>query len=228
VDYFEAVRARRSIRKYTEAEVPREVMEKALDAAVLAPNSSNLQTWEFYWVQTPEKKKFLRDACLNQSAARTAKELVVVVANPALWEKTNPAMLEFAQSVKAPRMVLDYHERHIPLTYGYRYLALVKWLVLNFVGLFKPIVRGPTSFRDLQEVSIKSAALASENFMLAISAQGFASCPMEGFDEVRVKSLLNLQSGSRVVMVVSVGEAHARGTWGPQVRFDRSWFVKEV
>jgi nitroreductase len=91
------------------------------------------------------------------------------------------------------------------------------------------MVRRPWSFRDLQEVSIKSAALASENFMLAISAQGYSTCPMEGFDEARVKRILSLSWTDRVVMVISVGrENAARGVWGPQFRFSRDRFIHKV
>ncbi|MFZ9596538.1 MAG: nitroreductase family protein [Bdellovibrionia bacterium] len=229
MDFFETVRTRRSIRKYSQKPVPPEVIQNALNAALLAPNSSNLQTWEFYWVRSAQKKKELIEACFHQSAARTAQELVVIVANPSLWKITNPLMIEFIKKIQAPKMVQQYYEKLIPLTYGANWLAPVKALGVWITGWFRPISRGPLSFRDLQEVSIKSAALASENFMLAITAQGYCSCPMEGLDEKRVRSLLSLQRGSRVVMAISVGEEEpGKGTWGPQIRFDRNLFVKEV
>lgn len=229
MDFFEAVKTRRSIRKYTEKPVPREVIEKALDAALLAPNSSNLQTWEFFWVREPAKKAKLVEACLGQSAARTAQELIVVVANPSLWRKTNPEMQRFLTTLpKVPSVVKLYYHKLVPALYGQQWAAPFKWLAYNVLGLFRPMQRRPATYRDLQEVAIKSAALASENFMLAITAQGFATCPMEGLDEVRVKRLLGLNWGSRVVMAISVGEAAPNGTWGPQTRFNREWFVHEV
>ncbi len=229
MEFFEVVKVRRSIRKYTNTPVPEEVIQKALDAALLAPNSSNLQTWEFYWVKSEEKKKKLIEACLNQSAARTAQELIVVVANPSLWKKTNPLMIEFVKKVNAPKLVVTYYEKLVPFTYGTPFLAPLKWIIFNTIGIFRPITRRPVTFTDLQIVSIKSAALASENFMLAISAQGFATCPMEGADETRIRKLLKLKRGSRVVMTISVGEAdEKRGTWGPQVRFQREMFINKI
>ena len=45
MEFFEVVKARRSVRQYTEEPVPEEVIQKALDAALIAPNSSNLQSW---------------------------------------------------------------------------------------------------------------------------------------------------------------------------------------
>jgi nitroreductase len=229
MDFFEAVRTRRSVRKYTSKPVPPEVVQKAIDAALLAPNSSNLQTWEFYWVKSPAKKALLVKACFSQAAARSAQELVVVVANPLLWKKTNPEMIKFVREARAHHLVLNYYEKGIPLAYGFTWLSPVKRSLFFLIGLFRPVTRGPASFRDIQEICIKSAALASENFMLAITAQGYATCPMEGIDETRVKKLLHLHRSSRVVMAISVGqEDPKRGTWGPQARFNRDWFVKEV
>ena len=45
--------------------------ERALEHASLAPNSSNMQLWEFHWVRDEEKG--VVHTCLNQSAARTAQ-----------------------------------------------------------------------------------------------------------------------------------------------------------
>ena len=50
-------------------------------AAVKAPNSSNLQTWRFWWVKDQGKEKKLKEYCFNQSAAREAMELVIVTAD---------------------------------------------------------------------------------------------------------------------------------------------------
>ena len=96
------------------------------------------------------------------------------------------------------------------------------------MGLFKPTPRHPWSPRDRMEVCIKSAALACENLMLAITAQGFDTCPMEGFDESRVAKVINLKCGSRVVMVISIGERDAKGVWGEQLRLPKEQFVKRI
>ena len=57
MDFFETVNKRRSVRKFTNTEVPEYVMRKCLKASVLIPNSSNLQPWEFYWVRNLKKTK---------------------------------------------------------------------------------------------------------------------------------------------------------------------------
>ena len=40
MEFFKVVEKRRSVRKFTDKEVPEEIMRKCLKAATLAPNSS--------------------------------------------------------------------------------------------------------------------------------------------------------------------------------------------
>ena len=227
MDFFEAVKYRRSIRQYTTRPVPAEVIEKALNAAVLAPNSSNMQTWRIYWVHSEEKRKELASACMSQGAAATAQELVVFVADPSTWKISQKAILQ-SLGPGTPVAAKNYYQKLMPFLYSWRLLAPFKWLAFNIVGIWRPMPRHPWSSRDIQEVCIKSAALAAENFMLAIAAQSFDTCPMEGFDECRVKKLLGLGWRARVVMVVSVGERHPKGLWGDQFRLSSEITIQKI
>ena len=56
MDVFEAVQERRSIRTYQETPVPREKLEKILEAARLAPSARNIEPWHFIVVTDGEKK----------------------------------------------------------------------------------------------------------------------------------------------------------------------------
>lgn len=93
-DYFnptefrKLVEARRSVRKYTSEVIPDEVVNDCLDLALLAPNSSNLQSWEFYRIKNADVKRDVVTACFSQSAAKTSAELIVCVAEETLGENT--------------------------------------------------------------------------------------------------------------------------------------------
>jgi nitroreductase len=228
MDLFEVINTRRSVRKYTNETVPPEVIHRALDAALLAPNSSNMQTWSFYWVRSPEKKRRLVEACLSQGAAATAQELLVAVACPRNWKRNQRALLDYFRTQAVPPLVFKYYEKLIPMVYGYQILAPLKWLLYSITGFFRPIMRRPWSWKDREEVCIKSVALACENFMLAITAQGFDTCPMEGLDEVRVKKILGLHLSDRVVMAISVGKRDPRGIWGERFRLPKNHVVYEI
>ena len=64
--------------------------------------------------------------------------------------------------------------------------------------------------------------------MLAITAQGYSSLPMEGFDEVRVKKILGLGGESSLVMIIAVGRENPEGVYGPRLRLDPKLFLFEV
>jgi nitroreductase len=51
MDVFEAVQKRRSVRAYQSTPIPREKLEKILEAARLAPSASNIQPWHFIVVR---------------------------------------------------------------------------------------------------------------------------------------------------------------------------------
>lgn len=231
MDLFDAIQKRRSIRKYTSNKVPDAVIQKALEAAILAPNSSNAQVWDFYWVKSSDKKEKLVKYCLSQSAARTASDLIVIVASPKSWKRSQPELVQYTKSISAPNQVQLYYRKLVPFMYRWGFLnslGLIKKLMFFLTGIFRPIMRGPATKSEIQEVAIKSAALAAENFVLAITAQGYATCMMEGFDEWRVKKLLNLKCSDRAVMVISVGEEAEKGTWGPRFRLASEKVIHEV
>jgi nitroreductase len=59
MDVFEAAQERRSIRTYQDKPVPREKLEKILEAGRLAPSAKNIEPWHFIAVTNAEKRKAL-------------------------------------------------------------------------------------------------------------------------------------------------------------------------
>lgn len=229
-EFMKVVESRRSVRLYRDVPVPEDVVQKCIDVALLAPNSSNLQPWEFHWVRSPEPKKKLDLLCFNQPAARTAPVLIVAVARTKTWKENSKRMVaEFDRQGNVPPSAYAYYKKLVPIAYAVGPLGIFgpfKKLLLTIVGFFTPMARGPCYKSELRLWAEKSTALACENLMLAFRAAGYDSCPMEGFDEVRVAKLLKLPRDASVVMVVSAGKRIHEKIYGPRVRFDRSLFVK--
>lgn len=227
------VENRRSVRVYDGSPVSEAIMRDILDLTLLAPNSSNLQPWEFYWVRSPEKKAALVEACFSQNAARTAAELVVAVGR---IDKIHPhrrqmlALLE-KSGRGVPKILKDYYAKLVPVAYGtgpLSVLAPFKWLAFTVAGFFRPVPREPLTRGGLKLWAAKTTALACENFMLAASAHGLDTCPMEGLDSRRVKKLLGLPRSATVVMAISVGRRSPKGVYGERIRFPKEQFLKEV
>ena len=232
-EFCKVVESRRSVRVYTEEQIPEAIVRKCLHLALLAPNSSNLQPWQFYWVRDPEKKTKLIKYCLSQPSARTSAELIVAVARPDTWEGVRKQMMEVINKKDPAKVkaVRQYYERIVPLAYNQGPLGIygpIKKLLLFFRGLKTPTPRGPSSISEMLIWAHKNTALACENLMLAFRAHGYDSCPMEGMDPVRIKKLLNLPSEADICMVISAGKRAPNGVYGNRIRFDENQFIKVI
>jgi nitroreductase len=64
--------------------------------------------------------------------------------------------------------------------------------------------------------------------MLALRANGFDSCPMEGIDPVRIRKMLGLPHSAEVCMVISAGKRAPNGVYGSRIRFEQTDFIKEI
>ena len=63
------LKERRTCRYFSDAPVPREVVEAAIEAAGTAPNGANHQPWHFAVVSSPEKKRAIREAAEAEERA---------------------------------------------------------------------------------------------------------------------------------------------------------------
>lgn len=236
----EAIRYRRSVRHYQATPIDSEKVKHCLQLATWAPNSSNMQLWEFYHVTHPEKLKHLAAACLNQKTAATAQQLVVFVTRQDLYRKRARQMLALeTENVRnnspaekqAERMKRwhTYYSKVIPFLYArfFGVLGLLRKLLVHLIGLFRPITY-QVSEADMRVVVHKSCALAAENFMLAMAGEGYDTCPMEGFDSRRVKRILQLPHSAEITMVVSCGIREPGGVWGDRMRVPFEEVYKRV
>ena len=232
-EFIKTVTSRRSVRVYNKEKVKEEDMWSCMELALLAPNSSNLQPWEFYWVRSAKKKQKLISYCLGQPAAATAQELVVAVARPDYWKVNQKRMLELIAEMgeKAPKSVKKYYGRIVPLAYQqglFSTRGYLKKIAMEIRGIKKPTPREPYSKRGMAVWAHKSTALACENLMLALRAYGYDSCPMEGIDSKRIKKLLELKKPAEISMVISAGKRAENGVYGKQVRFNSKYFIHEL
>jgi len=228
------VNHRRSVRKFHPEDYDPAAVTESLRRAQLAPNSSNMQLWEFYRVSDSSSLKAMGEACLGQNTAMTAREMVVVVVRPDLWRQRAQANYDHVQNVHGDRpsfrgqSALDYYGKLMPLLYNNDALGIrgfFKKMYVTFLGLKRPMVRQVTG-TDVRIVVHKSAALAAQTFMLSMVAEGHDTCPVEGFDSVRVKKILQLPSRAEINMVITCGKRIPEGIYGDRFRVPSEWVVK--
>lgn len=88
---LEAIRSRRSIRKYKKgAPVPKEDIKQILEAAMMAPSACNTRPWEFVVVENQEKLQAIHAVHPFTSMLNTAFLAIVICGRPDLQEEKCP------------------------------------------------------------------------------------------------------------------------------------------
>jgi len=230
MNFEEIINYRRSIRLFSSILIDSEKVKHCLELASLAPNSSNMQLWEFYQITNLEILKKLSVACISQQAATTAQQMVVFVTRQDLYQKRAKKMMELETlnvQKNSPKEKQEKRNKKYKLYYGvvmpFLYsrfigiLGFIRKIVVNIVGLFRPIIY-QVSENDMRVVVHKSCALAAQTFMLAMANEKYDTCPMEGFDSKKVKRILKLPYGAEINMIISCGIRDTRGVWGDRMR----------
>jgi nitroreductase len=93
MDAMEAIRKRRSVRQYTGEPIPREDLEKIVDAGRLAATGSNKQPWEFIVITERTMIEHLKVAAAWMDKAGA---IIAVVMDPASrwWVEDGSAAVE--------------------------------------------------------------------------------------------------------------------------------------
>lgn len=199
-----------------------------------------MQLWEFYHVTNPEILKKLSIACLNQESASTAQQMVVFVTRQDLHLKrakeimaleiqnvqTNSPKEKQAKRITNWKM---YYRWVMPILYTrfFGLFGLARKIVVNIIGLFRPIVY-QVSESDMRVVVHKTCALAAQTFMIAMANEKYDTCPMEGFDSIKAERILKLPNGAEVNMIVSCGIRDEKGVWGDRMRIPFDEVYKSV
>lgn len=222
--FDQTVRQRRSIRFFKQSKhFDSNIVTRSLERAILAPNSSNMQLWEFYRIQSKQAKKDMARICLGQKAAQTAQEIVVFVCPKQKWKLRQQFNLDMFQNIKmspVEKKIYHYYKQLIPKLYrndSFGIIGLCRKLYMTLKGIKNPVYR-EVSYSDLRIVAHKSCALAAQTFMLSLTAEGYGSCPMEGYDSLRLKKLLQLPSKTEINMAIAVGIPDDTIPPGPQRR----------
>ncbi len=137
MNVIEAIKARRSVREFTDTQVDRATIEKLLDAAVQAPNHRMTQPWRFH-VLGPQARRAYGDVL----GGRKAKKIEDPAAAQAVRDKVAatherlPGMIAFA-------MVLDENPEIREEDYGSMMMAVQNFsLAAASMGLATHIKTG--------------------------------------------------------------------------------------
>ena len=178
MDTFEAIRTRRAIRAYDPTyRLGDAELVALLHAARHAPSAFNIQHCRYVVVKDPALRADLRKVAWDQPQVTDAAVLVVVCADMAAWKKDPARYFD-----GAPMEVRD-----------------------QMAGMIRDYYMGREQVQ--RDETMRSAGLAAQTLMLAATARGYQTCPMDGFDYDAVGKLINLPADHVVAMFVVIGRA---------------------
>jgi len=228
-EFIKVVESRRSVRRFTETPVPKEILQRCIELALLSPNSCNLQPWEFIILETPALRDKINRACLSQNAARTAPSMLAIVARTDTWRQNAADMLDIWPDNPVPPAVRTAFSKNLPFQYrlgGFGLVGLYKRYIYWKQSRKHPIWRGPVTGAERREWATKTTALAAQTLMLALRAHGYDTCPIEGFDRPRAKKLLGLSKHQEIIMFMAAGHRADDGVYEQRVRLPSDRFIK--
>ncbi len=203
MELAEAIRGRRSVRKYQEREVPTETILKAIELACWAPSGGNFQPWKFFVV---------KDRGIIHRMADAVQAKVDLMAT---W----PEAAEFGNTFQRYRANAAFF-RHAPAVIaagmgGYQSAADK---LLQRRRESDPDARQMILNRAEISSRVQTIAGATAYLLLALHEQGLASCWMAGPMLARreIERMLEVPEGIELFALVPVGYAAEAPAPGPR------------
>ena len=225
-EILDIILRRRAVKVFDPVHISVETRDQILKAASVAPSSFNSQPYRFYWVQSPEKLKRAARLCFGQKPAATASALVVAVADIASWRETAQAEIAWMRTAGcfSAEKIAEAEKRMklgkwFFLQGWFGIFGILKLMILRTIHLWTITGTIPVARKGMFKWAGKSAALACANLMIAAEALGLNTCPMEGFDDLRLANLVGLSpKHHEILMVIAIGKKSAEHLDRPQWR----------
>lgn len=192
-----------------------------LDLARLAPSAFNTQPYKMVIVHSANQKLALSRYCLGPNAARVRdSDCTVIFCADRKIMRTFPSFFRWLRSTNQPehtstrlaRLRMQFYISMFSSGYPIpRFMsAPVSFLVrtaFSVVGWFTRRFYPMPTLASAETWSSKQAALVAMSYMLACSARGLATLPMEGIDAVGIRRLVKIPSRYSIPLIVSTGTA---------------------
>lgn len=205
--FEELVKSRRAIRNFKPDPIDPALLERLLEIAQWAPSGYNLQPTHYVIVGDAALKKDLCGACMSQRQVLDAPVAVVFTGDRKVVENNFDEMIKMETDAGIMNPIYEEKLRQfVPLAFSqepFGFGWLWKAALPPIVRIRKPVPSIPAVHKSYWLA--KQVMLNAMVFMLAANAAGLATVPMEGFDETRVKRVLNIPKTHLVALVVPTG-----------------------
>ncbi len=172
-----AIEARRSVKHYDpEHKMSQDEIKKLLSLALLSPTSFNMQNWRFLVVEDQSVKEEICAASWHQAQVKDASITVLLCGN---LEAHNEDPARYWKNIPE-----EASSKIVPMIPG-------------FYGKNEQLQR---------DEAMRSIGIAAQTLMLSAKSMGYDSCPMIGFDPVKVAEIVNLPKNYVLGMMLTIGK----------------------
>ncbi len=197
---MEAVKWRRSIRRYRPDPVPREALLTILEAARLSPSGSNSQPWRFIVITELQEKRKLRELTLGMK-----------------WLEEAPVVILCCADLNAFEPDLRRTRNEELLSIG---------VYEDFEGTaFLQSVQANREVRPERTAAIRSAmmntAIAIQSMVLTAASLGLGTCWMGGFEGTKARQMFDRPDNIITVALIPLGYPAQSPAPRPRLKLDQ-------
>lgn len=207
--FLQLAQSRRATRYYEDEPLPEGVLDKMLEAARWAPSGFNMQPVHMVVVTDKVLKEKLGPACFKQAQVAQAPAVIFFCGDRDVYANNLEDVVKLSREAG---VMNDAYEAGMRKNVG-TFLntapaglgAVAKWFMMAVGRWFTAVPNLPAVNRDFWLA--KPVGLAAMNAMLAATAAGVDTSPMEGFDHTKVQKVLGLPANIVPIIIVCAGKS---------------------
>lgn len=179
----DAIKSRHSIRKFIQEPISKEDLNQIFELVRLTPSAWNLQPWRFHVITDTALKEKLQEAAYGQQQVTSAPAVAILISD------MEDVLANLPETVH-PGLSAERQQDE----------------VANLSSFF-----GGMSVEERGQWGLTQTNIALGFLLTAIQGLGYASVPMLGFDQEKVKEILSLPEHIKFAAMVPFGKPDAEG-----------------
>ncbi len=197
MDVSEAIKKRRSIRKFKPDPIPEEKIRLLLESARLAPSGTNTQPWRFVVIKDNDTKKKLQEAAHNQRHIGRAPVIIVCCADLKAFKEFPERVDELIESGALPERTRE---------------VFIPYLSKGMDTVTKDA---------LMVAAAANVAIAVEHIVLQAVEIGLGTCWVRWYEDNKVKEILDIPEHVEVMALLPIGVPGEDPSRRPRLELDQ-------
>jgi len=197
MDVSEAIKKRRSIRKFKPDPIPEEKIRLLLESARLAPSGTNTQPWRFVVIKDNDTKKKLQEAAHNQRHIGRAPVVIVCCADLKAFKEFPERVDELIESGALPERTRE---------------VFIPYLSKGMDTVTKDA---------LMVAAAANVAIAVEHIVLQAVEIGLGTCWVRWYEDNKVKEILDIPEHVEVMALLPIGVPDEDPSRRPRLELDQ-------